>query len=130
MAALLIAALPALADQSEPRSANTGIRLMPPESLECDRNHLTSYQGTVTAIDISEAGIQLTIETDWGSKETFSLAESSATDIESRMLWNGQAFTKENWPALQPEQKIYAIAWVCEDGVTPTVIDWRPAPSP
>ena len=136
MAALLMAAPPLLFGQQRSEERGHGSRIAPPEILQCDRNKLTSYQGKVSAFEFRGASaLELTIETDWGSEESFAVEAECPAALAARMLRDGQLLTADEWDGLQSgaaelSPDTYAIAWVCEDGVTPTVIDWRQAPTP
>ena len=131
MAALLCAALPLFAGDTTAHQRTAGARLAPPAALQCERNQLTSYQGAVKRLSLTEpTKICLTIETAWGSEEAFRLTGNEDSAIEAQMLWNGQAFSPANWETLKSGQELHAIAWVCEDNATPTVIDWRPTGIP
>lgn len=76
---------------------------MPPEQVTCDRNQLTSYTGVISAIEVSDNGFRITIETDWDTVETVKV--SVAED-------------------LKPGKRI--TAWVCGDCKTPPYIQHLP----
>ena len=131
-----MAAPPLLFGQQRSEGRDHGSRIAPPETLQCHRNKLTSYQGKISSFEFRGASaFELTIETDWGSEESFALETECPAALAALMLRNGQPLNADEWDRLQSgaaemSPDTYAIAWVCEDGVTPTVIDWRQAPTP
>jgi len=101
-------------------------RLMPPPGLHCDRNDLTSYAGRVIRYSRSERQTTVTIETDAETVETVSVPTTS-----SAFLLIGNAFSVTDWHKIEsspgklnPGMRV--IAWICLDGETPAVLDWRP----
>lgn len=114
---------------TEPPAANTG-RLRPPP-LACDRNHLTSWRGRVTGYRREEQQTWLEISTDYDTVETLTLPHPQAGDASGFYRLNGRDFTDADWRAIESaagtlREGMRAIAWVCDDGVTPPVIDWQP----
>lgn len=111
------------------RGSAPGARLAPPAAIACERNRLTSYSGRVTAVRRGTEGDTVTIETDWGSVESFTVAV--AGQPEPAYLLGGKPMRAEDWPAVlndagEPQPDLGAIAWVCGDPPEYTVIDWRP----
>lgn len=132
---LLVACLPlaACADHKAIAAGNAAVatqapqrgRLMPPESLRCERNDLTSYAGLATRYSRTKQEIRVTIETDAGTRETVT------APVTGTNLLNGVAFAETDWHTIESSpgvlrSGIRVIAWVCLDGKTPPVLDWRP----
>jgi len=111
------------------RGSAPGARLAPPAEITCERDRLTSYSGRVTAVRRGTDGDVVTIETDWGSVESFTVA--AAGQPEPAYLLGGKPMREEDWPAVlngagEPRSVLGVIAWVCGDLPEYTVIDWRP----
>ncbi len=122
LALLLMAALvpPAMADGE--RGGRD--RLAPPAALDCDRNHLTSYEGRLRALTPGPDTITVTLVTDWGSEETFAVPSDSV------QLRDGQPMDPtslaEFLATLEPPTTVpRLIAWVCSEPCAVT-LDWRP----
>lgn len=114
---------------AEPPAVNQG-RLRPPP-LACDPNHLTSWRGVVSGYRRGEHETWLQISTDYDTVESTTLEHSDAADASGFYLFNGQPFTAADWSAIESapgvlREGMRATAWVCDDGVTPPVIDWQP----
>ncbi len=114
--------------EAEPAPAARGGRLMPPATLACERNDLTSYTGIVTEYRRTESMTRVVIRTDADTTETVEVQHDAAA---SAYLINGKPFTTDDWRriesaagVLKPGTRI--TAWVCLDGVTEAVLDWRP----
>ena len=63
--------------------------------------------------------------------EATTLSHPGAEDASAHYLFNGQPFTAADWSAIESapgvlREGMRATAWVCDDGVTPPVIDWQP----
>lgn len=102
-------------------------RIMPPATLSCERNDLTSYAGVVSRYTRGERDIVVTIETDADTTETVSINNFDADSF----LLNGNPFEEKDWRKIEEEngrlrEGIKVIAWVCLDDATPAVLDWRP----
>jgi hypothetical protein len=105
-------------------------RLAPPPVLQCDRNQLTSYSGTVTSYERTDEQTRIEITTDWGSVESFTLPHADGL-VEQRFLLWGEPFQSTDWSQIEsaPGQLIentQAIVWVCEHPAITPVVDWRP----
>lgn len=119
----------AVANSAAQRGAAPSARLAPPPDIACDRNRLTSYSGRVTAFRRASGGDTVTIETDWGSLETFTVGRPGQAG--PAYLLAGAPMQAEDWSTVlndagEPRQDLGAIAWVCGDPPEFTVIDWRP----
>jgi hypothetical protein len=105
-------------------------RLAPPPTLQCDRNQLTSYSGTVTSYERTDEQTLIEITTDWGSVEPFTLPHADGR-VEQHFLLRGKPFNPENWSQIESApgqifEHTQAIVWVCEDAAIAPVADWRP----
>jgi hypothetical protein len=105
-------------------------RLRPPP-LDCDRNHLTSWRGRVSGYRRDGKATWLQISTDDDTVEEATLAVPAPPVAPATYRLNGAAFTAQDWPRIETADGhstagLRATAWVCDDGVTPTVIDWQP----
>lgn len=114
-------------------SASAQGRLRPPDFVTCDRNHLTSFTGTVTTLTRDADATTLQVETDEDTKERFTLRHPG-TDVSAWFFIGGKPFTAPDWMLITPKgtlrAKARATVWVCDDGSNPK-IDWaRPDPGP
>lgn len=105
-------------------------RLRPPP-LACDRNHLTSWRGRV--MDYRRQGdttwLQIATDDDTLEEAELKVPPPPAAPPDYRL--DGQPFTAQDWARIENADGslragMRATAWVCEDGVTPPVIDWQP----
>jgi hypothetical protein len=104
-------------------------RQAPPPDISCERDQLTSYTGRIVAIERGDRQFSLVIDTDWDTRETVLLAHE-CEGPERHFLLNREAFTDEDWALIldesgQPAPGLRATAWVCQDGRTPTVVEWH-----
>ena len=72
----------------------------------------------------------VTIRTDADTMETVEIRHERAADA---FLINGMPFRTDDWAKIEKKDSallpgMRATAWVCLDGKTETVLDWRPAP--
>ena len=105
-------------------------RLIPPKSLKCDINRLTSHTGIVSSYTHEPKSTRIEITTNWGSVERFTLSHTDGRPESHYLLW-GEPFQAEDWDQIvsangELRESINAIAWVCRDEAIPPVIDWRP----
>ena len=110
-----------------------GARTKPPTGLDCDRSQLTSYSGTVVEYERRGEFTRLLIHTDWDSREPVTVLHPEG-DAAEHFLFEGEAFRQERWKQIESASGVLlpdvrVTAWVCEDGTTPAVIDWRTGPS-
>jgi len=130
-ASLLALAQPAGARQSvDSRPADRG-RVAPPAILACDRNQLTSYNGQPAHYQRDESATFITVATDWGTHESIEITHPAPDSIQNYFLLNGEAFPASGWQKIEAEPGVLlpglrVIAWVCADGTTQPVVDWRP----
>jgi hypothetical protein len=106
-------------------------RLAPPPGITCDRNHLTSWTGLVTGYQRNEQSIWIEISTDEGTVEETTIDHKGFVDASNHFLLWGAPFRHSNWTAIEATpgnliDGMRATVWVCDDGKTPAVIDWRP----
>jgi len=104
-------------------------RIAPPDTVECDRNKLTLFAGSVVKYERTEGKTSLTIHTSAETIEHFTLEHPGTDDPSRFFLIDAKPFTKADWKRIEGKKKdllpkMSAIAWVCE-GRTP-IIDWRP----
>jgi hypothetical protein len=116
---------------AEPGAGRAGGRLRPPATLACDRNHLTSFTGEVSGYRREADQTWLEISTDEDTVEAITVAHAGQADASAHYLLQGNAFGAGDWARIEaaPGKLIAdmrATAWVCDDGVTPPVIDWQP----
>lgn len=105
-------------------------RVMPPDTLECGRDQLTSYTGIAVEYAREPGRTRLVIHTDWQTVETVILEHAGSEDPSAAFLWSGRPFTAEDWARVEIRpgvlrRDVRVTAWICEDGVTPPVIDWQ-----
>jgi len=106
-------------------------RLAPPPHVTCDRDHLTSWTGRVSGYQRDEQSIWIEITTDENSVEETTIDHRGFVDASSHFLLWGAPFKRSNWTAIEATpgnliDGMRATVWVCSDGRTPAVIDWRP----
>jgi rhodanese-related sulfurtransferase len=97
---------------AESASAPAG-RLAAPASVPCDRDHLTSYAGTVKKYQRRGDEVTVVIDTTHDTTETV---------VSSSFLMEGKPFKKADWKRLR--SGVSVVAWVCSDG--PAILDWKP----
>ena len=102
-----------------------------PPGLTCPRDRLTSFAGLVSAYERSERGLRIQIRTDWDTVENIVVPGVGESGLRDRFLLRGAPFAASDWPRIEsapgvPRPGLRAIAWVCDDGRTLPVIDWRP----
>lgn len=132
---LLTASMSACAHSPAPRTGDVGTRTRPPATLACERNHLTSFDGRVSDYRRTAERLTIVIDTDWDTRESIRLERPADGDFNTHFLIEGHAFTADDWARIESadgklQTGMRAIAWVCGDGHTPAVIDWRPVSAP
>lgn len=105
-------------------------RLMPPESVTCDPNHLTSFTGRVLWYQRGPGRVRLRMRTDEETTESFTLKFPKGEDAAKWFLLKGGPFKPGDWALIERRRyrlrpRMRATVWVCDDGSNPT-IDWRP----
>jgi len=105
-------------------------RLRPPATIDCPRDHLTSYTGAVHRYRRTANRTELRIRTDWDTTEDVVIAHHSAAGPDRWFLMEGKPFQAGDWARLEEAQGrlrtgMRATAWVCDDGRNP-VVDWNP----
>ena len=105
-------------------------RLMPPESVKCDPNHLTSFTGRVLSYRRKPGRVTLRMRTDEETTESFTLRYGKKEDAARWFLLKGEPFKQTDWAHIERRRyqlrpRMRATVWVCDDGSNPT-IDWRP----
>lgn len=104
-------------------------RIRPPGPIACDRNHLTSFTGSVTHYRHTSSGIWLTVRTDEATTEKFR-QRGDRSRLERQFLLRGEPFRTGDWKRLETAGKqlrpgMRATVWVCEKPVS-IVVDWQP----
>jgi hypothetical protein len=114
-----------------PKVAAGAQRLRPPESLQCPRNNLTAFSGTVSSFQRKADRAVIRLDTDEKTAEQFTLYYQEGADPTPWFLLKAKPFQSDDWELIEsapnrllPEMR--AIVWVCDDGSNP-VIDWRPS---
>ena len=105
-------------------------RLMPPESVKCDPNHLTSFTGKILSYRRKPGRVSLRVRTDEETTESFTLRFRKSEDAARWFLLKGEPFKRTDWALIERRRyqlrpRMRATVWVCDDGSNPT-IDWRP----
>lgn len=122
--------LPPEATVQTEASAPAG-RLRPSPQLACDRNNLTSYSGVVSGYRRDKDSTWLEISTDDDTVEAVTVPhDGQASATAHYWLW-GASFTAADTASIEKSPGVLidgmrAVAWVCDDGKTPPVIDWQP----
>ncbi len=118
---------------SKPLNPAVG-RQRPPRTVECPRNHLTSYTGRLTSYNRSEEQLQFRIRTDWDTDEEFTLRFAKGEDPTGRFLLRSDTFQPGDWRAIESAKGrlrpgVRATVWECKaDGRPQLTIDWLPPP--
>jgi hypothetical protein len=104
----------------------------PPDVLQCGRERLTAYIGTVTRLTREKNRTTIEIRTDWDTTERVVIGHP-AEGPERWFLLRTKPFGAEGWKVIEtaPGQLrpgIRASVWVCE-GMNP-IVDWNPAAEP
>lgn len=105
-------------------------RLMPPEGVRCDPNHLTSFTGKILSYRRRPGRVSLTVRTDEETTESFTLRFRKNADAARRFLIMGEPFKQSDWARIERRRyqlrpRMRATVWVCDDGSNP-IVDWRP----
>ena len=105
-------------------------RLMPPESVKCDANHLTSFTGKILSYQRRPGRVTLRVRTDEETTESFTLRFRKSEDAARWFLIMGEPFKQSNWSLIERRRyqlrpRMRATVWVCDDGSNP-IVDWRP----
>lgn len=116
-------------------AAGPAARLATPSHLACPRDRVTSYSGVARVLRDDATVTRLSIATDWDTTETVTVTHAQRSAAASHFLLDGQPFAATDWTRIEREPGRIAsgqrvVAWVCEDGRTPPLIDWRPGPAP
>ena len=111
-------------------SAPSG-RLRPSPALACDRNDLTSYSGVVSGYRRNKDITWLEISTDEDTVEPVTVPHAGLADATAHYWLWGAPFTAANNASIEASPGVLiagmrAVAWVCDDGKTPPVVDWQP----
>lgn len=104
-------------------------RVRPPAAIECGRDHLTAYVGTVVRYQRGADRTSIRIRTDWDTTETVAIRHPGS-DPTRWFLIEGKPFRPTDTGVIEerPGQLragMRAAAWVCDDGRNP-IIDWKP----
>jgi hypothetical protein len=105
-------------------------RLMPPESVKCDANHLTSFTGKILSYRRGPGRVALRVRTDEETTESFTLRFRKSEDAARWFLIRGEPFKQSDWALIERRRyslrpRMRATVWVCDDGSNP-MVDWRP----
>ena len=131
IAALVSALILSGTAQAQDNDGEHAGRLAPPVSVSCDRDQLTSWTGDVTGYRRDDTSIWIQISTDEDTVEETAIEHSGFADAAARYLLWGEPFGYSDWTAIEATpgkllDGMRATVWVCSDGRTPPVIDWRP----
>lgn len=105
-------------------------RIMPPESITCDDNHLTSFTGKILSYQRRPGRVALRMRTDEATTESFVLSFRRTEDAAKWFLLMGEQFKASDWKLIERSRyrlrpNMRATVWVCDDHSTP-IVDWRP----
>jgi len=111
-----------------------GGRIGPPASIDCPRNHLTGFMGTVLSYKRSPERIALRVRTDEATTESATLKFGKEEGPVRWLLLHGQPFKPEDWVRIESGpgrllDGMRVMVWLCDDGRKP-VFDWRPIEEP
>ena len=100
-------------------------RFAPPSSLLCNRNMLTPYEGSISALVINDKEAKVTIETQYSTVEDMVVMLNDAT----KFLLSGKprsSMSEFNLKGLLIEDSP-VIGWACLEDRSLDVLDFRPA---
>jgi hypothetical protein len=105
-------------------------RIMPPDSIRCGDNHLTSFTGRILSYKRTPGRVFLRMRTDEATTESFTLRFRKTEDAARWFLLMGEQFKQGDWSLIERSRYrlrpgMRATVWVCDDGTTP-IVDWRP----
>lgn len=129
---LLLTGLVLSCNQSTPgHDVSDPERLATPPTVSCDRDQLTAWTGRVTGYQRDEQSIWIEISTDENTVEEATIKHKGFRDASSHFLLWDEPFDRTDWTAIEATpgnliDGMRATVWVCSDGKTPAVIDWRP----
>jgi hypothetical protein len=123
VAALVVTLLLGTVTEAQHRGGRD--RLAPPAALNCDRNHLTSYEGRLQALTPAPDELTVTLVTDWDSEETFTVP-ANAVQLRDGTPMDPPAQAAFLAALKPPTTAPRLIAWVCAEPSSVT-LDWRPA---
>lgn len=103
-------------------------RLRPPNTVQCDRNHLTSFTGAVVKYQRNANGLDITVHTDFDTTESFHL-RGTKSELEGQFLIGRQRFKPADWKRIESSPKhlkanMRATAWVCEQPQS-VIVEWE-----
>ncbi|MGA9573575.1 MAG: hypothetical protein WBS20_06475 [Lysobacterales bacterium] len=118
-------------DKAQDTGGQRTEQLAPPVGVSCDRKQLTSWSGEVTGYHRDEQTIWIEISTDEQTVKDVTIKHQGFADASAHYLLWGEPFRHSNWTALEATpgkliEGMHATVWICSDGRTPAVIDWRP----
>jgi len=131
MAILLTGVLLSCNNPAEDNGSERTGNPSPSPAVSCHRDHLASWEGKVTGYQRDEQSIWIEITTDENTVEETTIDHKGFVDASSHFLLWGEPFKRTDWTAIEATpgnliDGMRAIVWVCDDGRTPAVIDWRP----
>jgi hypothetical protein len=105
-------------------------RIMPPDSIKCDHNQLTSFTGRILSYQRRPGRVSIRMRTDEETTESFNLRFRRTEDAAKWFLLMGEPFKQSDWASIESSRYrlrpgMRATVWVCRDGSTP-IVDWRP----
>jgi hypothetical protein len=105
-------------------------RLMAPDSIRCDPNHLTSFTGRILSYQRRPGRVWIRMRTDEATTESFTLRFRRTEDAARWFLLMGETFKQSDWSLIERSRyrlrpNMRATVWVCDDRSTP-IVDWRP----
>lgn len=110
-------------------------RQRPPQAIQCQRDHLTSYTGKVVRYSRAETRLRIDIRTDWDTAEQFTIHLGKGEDAAGRFLLRSGAFQPRDWDVIESSKGrlrpgMRATVWECNAGGAPVLtIDWEPPPA-
>ena len=87
-------------------SAVRAQRLMPPESVRCDANHLTSFTGKILSYRRGPGRVTLRVRTDEETTESFTLRFKKSEDAARWFLLRGEPFKQSDWALIERRRKV------------------------
>ncbi|MGS2719611.1 hypothetical protein [Paraglaciecola aestuariivivens] len=105
-------------------------RLLVPDYVSCERNHLTSWVGFVSKFKLTENKLEISIATNEQTLEQLTLEFSSEAELLTHFYLNGEKFSPSDWQSITTSDKqliakTRAVVWICLDDSKPPVINWR-----
>jgi hypothetical protein len=126
---MLLCLPPGICSQPQAQRTFAAQRVAAPAEIPCSRDHLTLYNGRVSALSRSKARTTIRIHTDYDTTEQVTLSHPKTGTPLPWFRLNGAAFRQGDWSLIEARRNrlkrgVKANIWVCDDGSNP-IVDWQ-----